>query len=212
MTDINRVAFDLIKPHIEIDLAWLEKATPQTCALLRTYLGAPEEDRTGLRLFTLIDRAHALKQSYETLEALLKQLQGEDKPPADDHTLRAQALELLATLDRHAEAYGEHRMAQLSEQDVALLRRAIEAPAAPAITIPRAGDLQTLLSEQGAHITIALRGLDRAALEHDEQGYSFTWTRAGAATQAHWPSATGMSFDELLSRIFDILVEGVGLQ
>lgn len=76
MTDkADQIAFKMTKELIEADLAPIEKATDDLLAGLRAYLAAPDDDVLGLRLLTLIDRAHSLGRTYGTIETLLKRLQ-----------------------------------------------------------------------------------------------------------------------------------------
>jgi len=76
--EIDPVVFDHVKPFIEIDLTYIEKATPEALAAIKAFLANPGEDVTGLRLITMIDRANSLKHSFAHIEGFLKRLQGEE--------------------------------------------------------------------------------------------------------------------------------------
>lgn len=76
--EVNPTTFAHVKPFIELDIASIEKATPEALQAFKAYLADPDEDVTGIRLLTLIDRANSLKRAYAQIESCLKRLQGEE--------------------------------------------------------------------------------------------------------------------------------------
>ena len=79
------------------------------------------------------------------------------------------------------------------------------------IIIPNIGVLAEVLGKN-ANITINLPNGSQAMLDCDSTGYSFTWVQYHQGEEEDWPDLSGVTFGELVSRVFDILFDRIHLK
>jgi hypothetical protein len=80
----DATVFRLIQPHLEIDTESLPGSTERFVQLLHEYLTNQGEDETGLRLFTLMDHAKSLRETYQRIELLLARLDTQEASSSDE--------------------------------------------------------------------------------------------------------------------------------
>ena len=73
----------LTLPLLEIDARSLPVSTEMFVKSLNEYINQ-EKDRTGLRLFSLIDQAKSLGETYQRIELILRRLDKHDHASSEE--------------------------------------------------------------------------------------------------------------------------------